>query len=65
LLISLFVSAVVNALFSGAIQDNVDVWLWGGLGVGMYARYATARSARRATIRASRRPRDPLAIANR
>lgn len=61
LLISLFVSAIVNALFSGAVQDNADIWLWGGLGLGMYTRYATARSARRATIRA----RGPLAIAKR
>jgi len=38
LLISLLVTAVVNALISGAIQDNADVWLWGGLGVGASTR---------------------------
>jgi O-antigen ligase len=36
--ISLFVSALVNSMFSGGIQDNADIWLWGGLGIGMYAR---------------------------
>ena len=39
---ALFVSAFVNALFSGAIQDNTDVWLWGGLGLGIYARHRRA-----------------------
>jgi O-antigen ligase len=62
LLVSLLVSAIVNALFSGAIQDNAEIWLWGGLGLGMYARYATARNARRATIRAAR---GQLAVARR
>lgn len=37
LLIALFVSALVNAMFSGAIQDNSDLWLWSGLAIGMYA----------------------------
>lgn len=40
LLVSLFVTALVNAMFSGAIQDNSPVWLWAGLGVGMSARLA-------------------------
>ena len=38
LLISLLLTAFVNALFSGAIQDNAHVWLWAGLGLGMSAR---------------------------
>jgi O-antigen ligase len=38
LLISLVLMALVNAFFSGAIQDNRDVWMWGGVGLGMYAR---------------------------
>ena len=42
LVFALFVSAIVNALFSGAIQDNTDVWLWGGLGLGIYARHRRA-----------------------
>lgn len=44
LLIALFVSALVNAMFSGAIQDNSDLWLWGGLGIGMYALGQTAEA---------------------
>jgi O-antigen ligase len=30
LLIALLASAVVNALFSGALPDNRDIWRWGG-----------------------------------
>ncbi len=33
LLISLLMTSIVNALISGAIQDNSEVWLWGGLGI--------------------------------
>jgi len=43
ILISLFLTALVNALFSGAIQDNGHVWLWAGLGLGMSARIASRR----------------------
>ena len=46
LVFALFVSAFVNALFSGAIQDNTDVWLWGGLGLGIYARHRHAARPR-------------------
>ena len=46
LVFALFVSALVNALFSGAIQDNTDVWLWGGLGLGIYARHRRAMRPR-------------------
>lgn len=42
-LAALFVSALVNALVSGAIQDNKEIWVWGGLGVGMAARMALLR----------------------
>jgi O-antigen ligase len=42
-LAALFVSALVNALVSGAIQDNKEIWVWGGLGVGMAARMALSR----------------------
>jgi O-antigen ligase len=42
-LITLFVTALVNALFSGAIQDNREIWVWGGLGLGMSARLAATR----------------------
>jgi O-antigen ligase len=38
LYIGLFVMALVNAFFSGAIQDNRDIWIWGGIGVAMYTR---------------------------
>ena len=41
--ITLFVVALVNALFSGAIADNKEVWIWGGLGLGMSARTMAAR----------------------
>jgi O-antigen ligase len=37
LLIALLASAVVNALFSGALPDNRDIWRWGGIAIGMYA----------------------------
>lgn len=37
-IIALFVAAIVNALFSGAISDNKEIWLWAGLGLGMCAR---------------------------
>ncbi len=43
LLISLFLTALINACFSGAIQDNREIWLWGGLGLGMSARVAWQR----------------------
>jgi O-Antigen ligase len=66
LVIVLFLSALTNALISGAITDNTDVWLWGGLGVGIHARHATVMAARRA--RAAPRksvPGRPLVIAER
>jgi O-antigen ligase len=47
LLIALFSSALVNAMFSGAIQDNSDLWLWGGLGLGMFALHESAQTIRR------------------
>jgi O-antigen ligase len=43
LLIALFLAAFINACFSGAIQDNRDVWIWGGIAIGMYARISTSR----------------------
>jgi O-antigen ligase len=42
-IITLFVVALVNALFSGAIADNREIWIWGGLGLGMSARTMAAR----------------------
>ncbi len=47
LLLALFVSSLCNALFSGQISDNSDVWLWGGLGLGIYAQNRTRLQARR------------------
>jgi O-antigen ligase len=38
IVIALFVAALVNALFSGAIQDNREIWLWAGLGLGICSR---------------------------
>jgi O-antigen ligase len=42
-LIALFVMIFVNALFSGAIQDNAELWVWGGMGVGMSSRTVAQR----------------------
>jgi O-antigen ligase len=50
-LVALFVMAFVNALFSGAIQDNTTLWIWGGMGVGMSSRLvAQRRRARHAPV---------------
>lgn len=35
LIASLLLTAFVNALFSGSIQDNSEIWLWTGLVMGM------------------------------
>jgi O-antigen ligase len=43
LLIAMFVTALVNAMFSDPIQGNRSVWLWGGIAVGMSARLAARR----------------------
>ena len=54
-LIALFLMIFVNALFSGAIQDNAELWIWGGMGVGLSSRLAVQRR------RAQRAPMlDPL-----
>jgi O-antigen ligase len=37
LVIALLLTAVVNALFSGALPDNSDIWRWGGIAIGLYA----------------------------
>jgi O-antigen ligase len=42
-IITLFIAALVNALFSGALSDNKELWLWAGLGLGMGARLAAER----------------------
>lgn len=42
IVIGLFVAALVNALFSGAFQDNRELWLWAGIGAGMAAVRASA-----------------------
>ncbi len=44
-LIALFLTALVNAFFSGAIQDNHEIWLWAGLGIGMSTRMTRMRQA--------------------
>jgi O-antigen ligase len=49
-LISLFVMAFVNAMFSGAIQDNSELWVWGAIGVGMSSRLAVRRRALRSQV---------------
>jgi O-antigen ligase len=55
-LAALFVSALVNALVSGAIQDNKEIWVWGGLGVGMAARMAYVRAGRPMALRSMATP---------
>jgi O-antigen ligase len=53
LVISLLAAGLFNAMVSGAIQDNTDVWLWGGLGLGLFARYQTpAAATQRRAVRA-------------
>ncbi|MGH2874306.1 MAG: O-antigen ligase family protein [Solirubrobacteraceae bacterium] len=37
LLVALFTSSLINALVSGQISDNAEVWLWGGIAIGMTA----------------------------
>jgi hypothetical protein len=37
LTVALFVTAVVNAQFSGGIPNNRGVWLWAGLVTGLAA----------------------------
>jgi O-antigen ligase len=55
LLLGLFVSAFVNALFSGQISDNSDLWLWGGIGLGIYSRHRLgARTAWLGLVRSPR-----------
>jgi O-antigen ligase len=62
-LITLFVTALINAFFSGAVQDNKEIWVWGGLGVGMSARLALQRrSARRMRFADPGRPAPPLTV---
>ena len=43
--IALFVSALVNASFSGDIQTNSSVWLYAGLGLGLSIRGSFATAA--------------------
>lgn len=40
LAMSMFLTAFINAQFSDPIQTNGNVWLWGGIAVGMAARLA-------------------------
>ncbi len=40
ILIALFLTALVNACVSDAIYGNAEVWMWGGLAIGMAARMA-------------------------
>jgi O-antigen ligase len=44
-IITLFIAAIVNGLFSGAVSDNKEIWLWAGLGLGMCARVVWARAS--------------------
>lgn len=37
LIIALFVTALVNSLFSGALPTNEEVWLWAGVAIGLDA----------------------------
>jgi O-antigen ligase len=61
LLIALFLSALVNAIFSGAIQDNSDLWLWGGLAVGVYVRQREAQGLPEPAVQIRRKRRQPFA----
>ena len=46
LVISLFLTALVNANFSDPIQGNGSIWIWGGVAMGMSARLARGRRSR-------------------
>lgn len=46
ILIALFLTAVTNACISEAIYGNAEVWIWGGLAVGMAARTIKTPSPR-------------------
>jgi O-antigen ligase len=61
-LIALFLSALVNALFSGAIQDNHEIWIWAGLGVGMSTRLAVRSRLRARAAARGGRPRRARAL---
>ncbi len=52
--ISLFTSALVNAMFSGDIPTNASVWLYAGLGVGLASRNWQADVGSRGTLPAQR-----------
>jgi O-antigen ligase len=60
LLIALFLSALVNAIFSGAIQDNSDLWLWSGLAIGVYVRQREAQGQPEPAVELHREHRQPL-----
>jgi O-antigen ligase len=57
LILALFSTGFVNALFSGALPDNRVVWLWAGVGVGLSGARMAARS------HARRRPPTGAALA--
>lgn len=50
-LLALLAAATVNACFSGALPDNLDIWLWAGVAAGMSARAAAWTEG---TVRAAR-----------
>jgi O-antigen ligase len=52
--IALFTSALVNAMFSGDIPTNASVWLYAGLGVGLASRSWQADVGPRGTLPAQR-----------
>ncbi len=55
-LIALFLAALINAFFSGAIKDNQEIWLWAGVGIGMSTRLARRHgSARQVVVATSSR----------
>jgi O-antigen ligase len=47
---ALFASAVVNAMFSGDIQTNANVWLAAGLGLGLAMRRDAVAAATAADV---------------
>lgn len=63
--IALFVDAFINALVSGAIQDNNALWLWGGLGVGMTSMIVAKRQPAAAGALHSLRQRVPTGFPRR
>ncbi|MGO9754337.1 MAG: O-antigen ligase family protein [Solirubrobacteraceae bacterium] len=57
LLASLFITALINACFSGAIEDNREIWMWAGLAFGIATRLKAERGQDHLDLAQDRSPR--------